>query len=117
MAKGTRKTGSGKTRADKAKAVAERAMPGWKAVEPAGPVRPFGAGPYTDSSAKAPVDAVMPSTEALHRKFFGGDRADAAPPPDKALGDNVEVVEMKSGDLQRTVGVNPQTEKIEWSQG
>jgi hypothetical protein len=61
----------------------------------------------------------MPSTEALHRKFYGTEGADtpAPPVPTKMLGDKVEVVEMKSGDLQKSVGVNAETEKVEWSQG
>jgi hypothetical protein len=101
-----------------ASSVAEQAMPGWTAVEPSGPIRPFGA---TDNvgSASSVVDAVMPSTEALHRKFYGTDGSDVAPllPSAKMLGDNIKVVEMKSGDLQKSVGVNEATQKVEWTQG
>jgi hypothetical protein len=102
----------------RAASVAEGAMPGWTAVQPSGPLRSFGAS-ADSASPRGEVDAVMPSTEALHRKFFGSEGADApsAPAPTKMLGDNVEVVEMKSGDLQKSVGVNAQTEKVEWSQG
>jgi hypothetical protein len=46
-----------------------------------------------------------------------GADASAPPAPTKMLGDKVEVVEMKSGDLQKSVGVNAETEKVEWSQG
>jgi len=100
--------------------VAEREMPGWKAVAPSGPVRSFGAlASDSAATAKAGVDAVMPSTEALHRKYFGEAGADvaAARNPTKELDDNVSVVEMKSGDLRRSVGVNQRTQKVEWSQG
>ena len=102
-----------------AESVAERAMPGWTAVQPSGPLRSFGASADSANSPRGEVDAVMPSTEALHRKFYGTEGADApAPPvPTKMLGDKVEVVEMKSGDLQKSVGVNAETEKVEWSQG
>jgi hypothetical protein len=102
-----------------ASSVAERAMPGWKAVRPSGPLRSFGVAADGAGSGKPEVDAVMPSTEALHRKFFGSEGADAATPPApaKMLDDHVEVVEMKSGDLQKSVGVNAETEKVEWSQG
>jgi hypothetical protein len=102
-----------------ASAVAEQAMPGWTAVEPSGPIRSFGTAADSAGSASAAVDAVMPSTEALHRKFFGADYSDAAPalPSGKMLDDNVKVVEMKSGDLQKSVGVNEATKKVEWSQG
>jgi hypothetical protein len=79
----------------------------------------IGAAADSAESAKATVDAVMPSTEALHRKFFGTEGADAVAPaaPTKMLGDNVKVVEMESGDLRKSVGVNEQTKKVEWSQG
>jgi hypothetical protein len=112
------KMGKGKAAAS---SVAERAMPGWKAVRPSGPLRSFGVAADGAGSGKPEVDAVMPSTEALHRKFFGSEGADAATPPvpapAKMLDDHVEVVEMKSGDLQKSVGVNAETEKVEWSQG
>lgn len=102
-----------------AASVAERAMPGWKAVEPSGPMRSFGAAADSAASEKAGVDAVMPSTEVLHKKFFGSDALDAPVPPQptKVLGDNISVVEMRSGDLRKSVGVNEQTKKVEWSQG
>ena len=79
----------GKTHAE---SVAERAMPGWTAVPPSGPLRSFGASADAANSPRGEVDAVMPSTEALHRKFYGTDGADApAPPvPTKMLGDKVE---------------------------
>ena len=107
---------AGKTRAA---SVAKARCPGWTAVKPSGPLRSFGASADSANSPRGEVDAVMPSTEALHRKFYGTEGADApAPPvPTKMLGDKVEVVEMKSGDLQKSVGVNAETEKVEWSQG
>jgi hypothetical protein len=117
---GKAKAASGKVKASK---VAERAMPGWKAVAPSGPVRSYGAAIASDSAtpSKATVDAVMPSTEELHKKYFGAASADAAVvakrSPAKMLGDNVSVVEMRSGDLRKSVGVNAQTKKVEWSQG
>lgn len=103
--------------------IAEKQMPGWKAVEGSGPIKTFGAQPQdakgVDATKAAPdVDAVMPSTEQLRRKFLGNDSGDAIDESKSdAIESNVEVVEMKSGDLERTVGVNIQTQKVEWSQG
>jgi hypothetical protein len=100
--------------------IAQEKMPGWKAVEPSGPIKAFGA-PRKDADAvesSQSVDAVMPSTKQLRAKFLGADAADAA--DDKyadAVEPDVEMVNLKSGDLERTVGVNNTTEKIEWSQG
>jgi hypothetical protein len=103
--------------------IAERQMPGWKAVTSSGPIRPFGAPPRgtaadaSDYSAPK-VDAVMPSIKQLRRKFLGDDAADAVDETAaEPLDSDVEVVDMKSGDLERTVGVNRRTQKIEWSQG
>jgi hypothetical protein len=108
---------------ESASAIAQHEMPGWQPVPPSGPARSFGAA-YTasaDSAARSTtkVDAVMPSTEALHRKYFGAAGADVAAEraPTKVMRDDVEVVEMKSGDLRKSVGVNRRTKKVEWSQG
>lgn len=100
--------------------IAQEKMPGWKAVAPSGPIKAFGA-PRNDADAvesSQPVDAVMPSTKQLRAKFLGADAADTV--DDKyadAVEPEVEMVNLKSGDLERTVGVNNTTEKIEWSQG
>ena len=101
--------------------IAERNMPGWKAVEPSGPMKPFGAPQreLNDAAGKAAsVDAVMPSTRQLRAKFLG---EDAASQPDDSnaspLESDIELVDLKSGDLERTVGVNHRTGKIDWSQG
>jgi hypothetical protein len=101
--------------------IAEKQMPGWKAVKPAGPVREFGAANRSHADAAdrgAPkVDAVMPDTDQLLRKYLGADAVvDAAAPAD-AVSHDVELVDLKSGDLERTVGVNRKSQKIEWSQG
>ena len=100
--------------------IAEKNMPGWKAVEPSGPIKPFGAPrDLSDADLKAvSVDAVMPSTRQLRAKYLCEDAADlpddrSAPP----LESDVELVDMKSGDLERTVAVNNRTGKIDWSQG
>lgn len=101
--------------------IAERNMPGWKAVEPSGPIKPFGAPDrdLADVAAEKPtVDAVMPATRKLRAKFLGQDAADAAEETNAAaLESDTELVDMKSGDIQRTVGVNVRTGKIDWSQG
>jgi hypothetical protein len=103
--------------------IAEEVMPGWQAVAPTGPVRAFGAarpeGADTAALSSPSVDAVMPSTEELHRKFFGSAGADAVTEKtsDQPLADGTEIVEMKSGDLHRSVGVNRRTKKVEWTQG
>lgn len=125
--KGTRTEGTRASRAARVESaaaadIAERSMPGWKAVAPTGPVRSFGAKPAGDvhgRDAGGPfVDAVMPSTVDVHRKFSGEAGADSAEQiGGKPLSDDVEIVEMKSGDLRRSVGVNRRTKKVEWSQG
>jgi hypothetical protein len=103
--------------------IAEEKMPGWKAVESKGPIRDFGATAHAMASSDAPdvppkVDAVLPTTKQLRRKFLGEDAADAADEDQaKPLEPDVELVDMKSGDLERTVGVNRRSQKIEWSQG
>jgi hypothetical protein len=101
--------------------IAEKYMPGWKAVEPSGPIKRFGAPErdLDDAAGKAvSVDAVMPSTRQLRAKFLGEDAANL---PDDSnaspIEPEVELVDMKSGDLERTVGVNQKTGKIDWSQG
>lgn len=101
--------------------IAEKIMPGWKAVEPTGPIKPFGAPQREANEAvdqAASVDAVMPSTRKLRAKFLG---EDAASQPDDSnaspLESDIELVDLKSGDLERTVGVNSRTRKIDWSQG
>jgi hypothetical protein len=113
-----------KTPLPSAAEIAEKQMPGWKAVEPAGPVREFGATRaarrgYADvpDGAAPKVDAVMPDTDQLLRKYLGADAVvDAAAPAD-AVNKDIELVDLKSGDLERTVGVNRKSQKIEWSQG
>jgi hypothetical protein len=117
------KTGKAKaTKAtrESASVIAERSMPGWKAVAPSGPVHSFGveAEAGVDAALAPKVDAVMPSMAELHRKYYG-ESADAPADtlPDKPLADGLEVVEMKSGDLRKSVGVNRRSKKVEWSQG
>jgi hypothetical protein len=107
--------------------IAEEKMPGWKVVKPSGPIKRFGSPPEGRESAdlaaasevqRPEVDAVMPSTKQLRRKFFGDDAAGAADDGTAdALAPDVEVLDMKSGDLERTVGVNRRTGKIDWSAG
>jgi hypothetical protein len=107
--------------------IAEEKMPGWKVIEPSGPIKRFGSLPrdreaadYSATTAvQSPeVDAVMPSTSQLRRKFLGNDAAGTADEgTSELLAPDVEVLDMKSGDLERTVGVNRRTGKIEWSQG
>ena len=109
-----------------AAAIAEKKMPGWKAVKPVGLVREFGAAQELSSdSADQPavkVDAVLPDTDQLLRKYLGDAAADAAKPAvdavnQDAVNPNIVLVDLKSGDLERTVGVNVESQKIEWSQG
>ena len=103
--------------------IAEKKKRGWKAVEPTGPVREFGAPSESSASdtvetASAKVDAVLPDTRDLLRKYLGDAAADAADSsPADTVPPDVELVDLKSGDLQRTVGVNRKSQKIEWSQG
>ena len=111
--------------------IAEKILPGWKAVKSRGPIKPFGRSEeYAGDSApesevsQPRVDAVMPSLKQARRKFLGKDAADAADAADGAdeanapsLESDVEIVDMKSGDLERTVGVNRKTKKIDWSAG
>jgi hypothetical protein len=102
-----------------AASIAEQEMPGWTAVEPSGPIKPFGARSDADTvEAAHPVDAVMPSTKQLRAKFLGADAADGADDSHAdAVDPDVEMVNLRSGDIERTVGVNHTTQKIEWSQG
>ncbi|MDF0522487.1 hypothetical protein P0R31_35190 [Bradyrhizobium yuanmingense] len=104
--------------------IAEKKMPGWKAVAPAGPAKPFGAkrdraaasdGAADEAAAK--VDAVMPTTRQLRSKFLGEDAAVDDTATAQPLEPDVELVDLKSGDLERTVAVNRKTEEIDWSQG
>jgi hypothetical protein len=105
--------------------IAEEKMPGWKAVKPSGPMKPFGrseeyAGDNASENEMSPsrIDAVMPSLKQARRKFLGKDAADDADEADaRPLENDVEIVDMKSGDLERTVGVNRKTKKIDWSAG
>jgi hypothetical protein len=103
-----------------AEQIAEAQMPGWKAVASPGPVRPFGAAPGDAGAERTPskVDAVMPSTAELRRKYLGADAAAAADDSTVTpLEADVKLVDMQSGDIVRTVAVNRRTGKIEWSQG
>ncbi|WP_155936576.1 hypothetical protein ACSGFO_13285 [Mesorhizobium sp. WSM4083] len=104
--------------------IAEKKMPGWKAVAPAGLAKPFGAkrgramadeGPAGMAAAK--VDAVMPTTRQLRSKFLGEDNAADETATAEPLERDVELVDLKSGDLERTVAVNRKTQEIDWSQG
>jgi hypothetical protein len=101
--------------------IAEENMPGWKAVKPNGPMKPFGAperGLNDAAGNTVPVDAVMPSTRQLRAKFLGTDAADEPDDRDASpLEADTELVDLKSGDLERTVGVNNRTGKLDWSQG
>ena len=99
--------------------IAEEKMPGWEAVAPSGPIRPLG---ETQRDADAvrdnvSVDAVMPSTRQLRAKFLGADAVEADDSHADPLEADVELVDMKSGGIERTVGVNSKTKKIDWSQG
>jgi hypothetical protein len=101
--------------------IAEEKMPGWEAVAPSGPIRPLG---ETQRDADAvrdnvSVDAVMPSTRQLRAKFLGADAVEGEADDSHAdpLEADVELVDMKSGGIERTVGVNRKTKKIDWSQG
>jgi hypothetical protein len=102
--------------------IAEEKMPGWKAVAPSGPISPLGETRRYPADAvrdSVPADAVMPSTRQLRAKFLGADAA--AQEADNSNADpleaDVELVDMKSGGIERTVGVNSKTKKIDWSQG
>jgi hypothetical protein len=102
--------------------IAEQEMPGWKAVKPSGPIKAFNASARENAADEASdhaskVDAVMPSTKQLREKFFGTADNSAAEADAQPYDSDIELVNMKSGELQRTVGVNVKTRKIEWSQG
>ena len=107
-----------------AKSIAERALPGWQALEPSGPIHHIGVGYgrqdfQVDATMSASVDAVMPADQALHDKFFGADGSDVASFSDAAPVHPaaVQLVDVKSGDLHKTVGVNMRDGTIEWSEG
>lgn len=104
-----------------AEEIVQEQMPGWTIVEPSGPIKRFGASPRAAEgadTAASSVDAVMPSTSQLRSKFLGADgAADSQDANADAIDADVKLYDLKSGDLERTVGVNSKTQKIEWSQG
>jgi hypothetical protein len=104
--------------------IAEENRPGWKAVKPSGPIKQFGAPErdLADAVTKTQsVDAVMPATRKLRAKFFGNEATDAADEANyhsaRPLEPDTELVDLKSGDIERTVAVNTTTGKLDWSQG
>jgi hypothetical protein len=100
-------------------AVAEREMPGWKAV-PSQPEAPPARELRSDNgSIKRDVDAVLPPMQQLRRKYLGAAAADAEPELEAALDSTdraeTEIVELESGEARKTVGVR--NGKIVWRQG
>lgn len=102
---------------DDAATVAEREMPGWKAVKVETTRARALAAIDDKGEPKAGADVVLPSLEKLRRKYLGED--DAQDPErellDSGLPDDLEVVEMESGDHRKTVAVR--RGKVVWSQG
>lgn len=96
------------TKAKAAITIAEKAMPGWKAVNDEELLRP--------ADADTPPDAVLPPLAELRRKYLGDTAAAMdAPAEDAATEDDTEVVTMQSGPLRKKVGVKDGV--IKWSQG
>ena len=91
--------------------IAEKAMPGWKAVT---------AESVTDAPDTAESDAHLPSLAALKAKYLGPAAAsdalniieDSSKPTS-----TTEVVTLQSGPLKRRVGVNTQKGVVTWRQG
>ena len=90
--------------------IAEKAMPGWKAVT---------AESVTDAPDTAESDAHLPSLADLKAKYLGPAAAsDALNIEESGEPTNTtEVVTLQSGPLKRRVGVNTQKGVVTWRQG
>ncbi len=118
-----------KTPKSSAVEIAEEKKPGWKAVPPSGPIRSIAEQERdpADSLRDAAPAVPMPPTRQLQSKqrqsrpqssFVAEAGAEGADTGNAdVLDPNVELVDMKSGDIVRTFGVNSKTKKIDWSQG
>lgn len=88
--------------------IAEKAMPGWKAVTSEA---------VTDAHETAAPDAHLPSLAELKSKYLGTDAvSDAANVEDEPT-NTTEVVTLQSGELKRKVGVNTDKGVVTWRQG
>jgi len=96
-----------------AKKVAEEAMPGWTVV----PDEEEALLADAADAAQAPTpDATLPSLDQMRQKYFGAMPAAADHIPEDALqDDDTEVFTVKSGPIQKKIGVKG--EKISWTQG
>lgn len=91
------------------KEIAEKAMPGWKAVTSEA---------VSDAPETVEADAQLPSLAELRRKYLGK-RASDAPNLEESeqATKTTEVVTLQSGQLKRKVGVNTQKGVVTWRQG
>lgn len=96
---------------------AQQAMPGWTAVTPVEESRANFSSFSLDSQAES-SDAVLPSIDALRKKYLGpqaDDVAEKAWSLDAASADETQVVELEAGGLRKSVGVR--NGKVVWQQG
>jgi|HubBroStandDraft_2_1064218.scaffolds.fasta_scaffold280347_1 hypothetical protein len=92
-----------------AKEIAEKAMPGWKAVSSEA---------LPDAPEAVEADAQLPPLEVLRKKYLGDAASDALDAEGAEDGTNTEqVVTLQSGLLKRKVGVNIQQGVVTWRQG
>lgn len=100
-----------------AASVAEKEMPGWKAVRSETTRARASREIDTDGKPKAGADVVLPSLDKLRQKYLG---EDGSTDPERDIldagpADDVEMVEMESGEHRKTVAVRKG--KVVWSQG
>jgi hypothetical protein len=100
-----KKTGKTKT----ASKIAEKAMPGWKAV----PQKEEQLMGLRDVSV--PADVVLPPLSVLREKYLGKKAAASDAIEESNTKDTTEVVTMAAGPLRKKVGIKGG--KVIWSQG
>ena len=107
--------------------IAEEQKPGWKAVPPSGPMKSIASHQRNLVDAlddTTPADSLPPTKQIQSKAKKAGSTPDADAGANTAdesnsrvLESNTELVDMKSGDVVRTFGVNTSTKKLDWSQG
>ena len=94
--------------------IAQREMPGWKAVtEEEEDIRID----MLADVAPSPVDAILPSLDTLRQKYLGTPATDATAASDALEPDEeTEIVTLTAKGLSKKAGVNVKSGRIEWIQ-
>lgn len=101
-----------------AAAIAESEKRGWTAVKVNEQPRAAYANFAADNADQHRGDVVLPSTQALRRKYLGAaadDVVERAWSLDSASAEQTQIVELQSGGLRKSVGVR--NGKVVWQQG